>query len=103
MTLLFDCGSFVSNGSVPVRQRDQTVMDMTTSGREGMGRSGCTTALNVVPWEIDGESVLREACPTRKELQTTPAVSVTNHITLVTDIAVQNKDRNEEGNRFIEA
>ncbi|GJV22577.1 pol polyprotein [Tanacetum coccineum] len=24
-------------------------------------RSGCTTALNVVPWEIDGESVLREA------------------------------------------
>ncbi|GJV00918.1 retrotransposon protein, putative, ty1-copia subclass [Tanacetum coccineum] len=38
-----------------------------------------------------------------KELQTTPAVSVTNHIALVTDIAVQNKDRNEEGNRFIEA
>ncbi|GJY40570.1 retrovirus-related pol polyprotein from transposon TNT 1-94 [Tanacetum coccineum] len=28
-------------------------------------RSGCTTALNVVPWETDGESVLREACPTR--------------------------------------
>ncbi|GJS68093.1 hypothetical protein Tco_0682658 [Tanacetum coccineum] len=27
--------------------------------------SGCTTALNVVPWETDGESVLREACPTR--------------------------------------
>ncbi|GJT84452.1 hypothetical protein Tco_1058794 [Tanacetum coccineum] len=25
-------------------------------------RSGCTTALNVVPWETDGESVLREAC-----------------------------------------
>ncbi|GJY27094.1 pol polyprotein, partial [Tanacetum coccineum] len=24
-------------------------------------RSGCTTALNVVPWETDGESVLREA------------------------------------------
>ncbi|GJY91311.1 zinc finger, CCHC-type containing protein [Tanacetum coccineum] len=24
-------------------------------------KSGCTTALNVVPWEIDGESVLREA------------------------------------------
>ncbi|GJU04918.1 hypothetical protein Tco_1121348, partial [Tanacetum coccineum] len=28
-------------------------------------RSGCTTALNVVPWETDGESVLREACLTR--------------------------------------
>ncbi|GJZ86356.1 hypothetical protein Tco_0657966 [Tanacetum coccineum] len=28
-------------------------------------KSGCTTALNVVPWETDGESVLREACPTR--------------------------------------
>nr|GEW88383.1 isochorismate synthase, chloroplastic [Tanacetum cinerariifolium] len=25
-------------------------------------RSGCTTALDVVPWEIDGESVLRESC-----------------------------------------
>ncbi|GJV88905.1 hypothetical protein Tco_1532843 [Tanacetum coccineum] len=24
-------------------------------------KSGCTTALNVVPWETDGESVLREA------------------------------------------
>ncbi|GKB59570.1 histone H3-K56 acetyltransferase, RTT109 [Tanacetum coccineum] len=28
-------------------------------------RSGCTTALNVVPRETDSESVLREACPTR--------------------------------------
>ncbi|GKD52691.1 RNA-directed DNA polymerase, eukaryota [Tanacetum coccineum] len=28
-------------------------------------RSGCTTALDVVPWETDGESVLREACLTR--------------------------------------
>ncbi|GJS14818.1 hypothetical protein Tco_0409290 [Tanacetum coccineum] len=27
--------------------------------------SGCTTALNVVPWETDSESVLKEACPTR--------------------------------------
>ncbi|GJV23602.1 RNA-directed DNA polymerase, eukaryota, reverse transcriptase zinc-binding domain protein [Tanacetum coccineum] len=26
-------------------------------------RSGCTTTLNIVPWETDGESVLREACP----------------------------------------
>ncbi|GJR77484.1 hypothetical protein Tco_0089849 [Tanacetum coccineum] len=25
-------------------------------------RSGCTTALDVVPWETDGESVLRESC-----------------------------------------
>ncbi|GKD90946.1 hypothetical protein Tco_1366453 [Tanacetum coccineum] len=24
--------------------------------------SGCTTALDVVPWETDGESVLRESC-----------------------------------------
>ncbi|GJW71050.1 hypothetical protein Tco_0127967 [Tanacetum coccineum] len=34
------------------------------SGR-GLGkyvRSGCTTALNVVPWETDSESVLRESC-----------------------------------------
>ncbi|GJY58926.1 retrotransposon protein, putative, ty1-copia subclass [Tanacetum coccineum] len=28
-------------------------------------RYGCTTALNVVPWETDGKSVLRESCPTR--------------------------------------
>ncbi|GJU30006.1 AMSH-like ubiquitin thioesterase 3 [Tanacetum coccineum] len=28
-------------------------------------RSSCTTALNVVPWETDGESILWEACPTR--------------------------------------
>ncbi|GJW81645.1 retrovirus-related pol polyprotein from transposon TNT 1-94 [Tanacetum coccineum] len=25
-------------------------------------RSGCTTALNVIPWETDSESVLRESC-----------------------------------------
>ncbi|GJT21725.1 hypothetical protein Tco_0891662 [Tanacetum coccineum] len=28
-------------------------------------KSGCTTALDVVPWKTDGESVLREACQTR--------------------------------------
>ncbi|GJR27225.1 probable serine/threonine protein kinase IRE, partial [Tanacetum coccineum] len=28
---------------------------------EDLTRSGCTTALNVVPWETDGESVLRKA------------------------------------------
>ncbi|GKB74487.1 putative MORN motif protein [Tanacetum coccineum] len=32
-----------------------------TSTTESIDRSGCTTALNVVPWETDGESVLREA------------------------------------------
>ncbi|GJW33566.1 bulb-type lectin domain-containing protein [Tanacetum coccineum] len=41
--------------------------DLTMSGRVVCKyvRSGCTTALNVVPWETDGESVLREVCPTR--------------------------------------
>ncbi|GJT79113.1 calcineurin B-like protein 4 [Tanacetum coccineum] len=35
-------------------------------GRPGkFVRSDCTTPLNVVPWETYGESVLREACPTR--------------------------------------
>ncbi|GKB43093.1 hypothetical protein Tco_0888035, partial [Tanacetum coccineum] len=28
-------------------------------------KSDCTTALDVVPWETDGESVLRESCQTR--------------------------------------
>ncbi|GJY52707.1 hypothetical protein Tco_0443554, partial [Tanacetum coccineum] len=28
-------------------------------------KSGCTTALNVLPWETEGESVIREAYPTR--------------------------------------
>ncbi|GKE40691.1 hypothetical protein Tco_1464096 [Tanacetum coccineum] len=28
-------------------------------------KSGCTTALDVVPWETDSESVLRESCYTR--------------------------------------
>ncbi|GJY08964.1 hypothetical protein Tco_0377149 [Tanacetum coccineum] len=32
-------------------------------------RSGCTTALNVVPWETDGESVLREANGTESKEQ----------------------------------
>ncbi|GJY05850.1 hypothetical protein Tco_0371790 [Tanacetum coccineum] len=32
-------------------------------------RSGYTTALNVVPWETDGESVLREARPTCGKLE----------------------------------
>ncbi|GJU25640.1 pol polyprotein [Tanacetum coccineum] len=40
-------------------------------------RSGCTTALDVVPWETDGESVLRESCSTRASMtntQTPPTV-----------------------------
>ncbi|GJV11307.1 reverse transcriptase domain-containing protein [Tanacetum coccineum] len=35
-----------------------------TSYRKAVTSSECTTALNVVPWETEGESVLREACPT---------------------------------------
>nr|GEX17578.1 hypothetical protein [Tanacetum cinerariifolium] len=34
-------------------------------------RFGCATVLNVVPWETDGESVLREACPTCMKNQCT--------------------------------
>ncbi|GJR92398.1 O-glucosyltransferase Rumi [Tanacetum coccineum] len=34
-------------------------------------RSGCTTALDVVPWETDGESVLRESCSTRASFPNT--------------------------------
>ncbi|GJR53546.1 hypothetical protein Tco_1404067 [Tanacetum coccineum] len=36
--------------------------------------SGCTTALDVVPWETDGESVLRESCLARFLKETTPQV-----------------------------
>ncbi|GJY25389.1 zinc finger BED domain-containing protein RICESLEEPER 2 [Tanacetum coccineum] len=39
-------------------------------------RSGYTTALNVVPWETDGESVLREACPTRAREFQFPSLAV---------------------------
>ncbi|GJR02822.1 putative reverse transcriptase domain-containing protein [Tanacetum coccineum] len=41
--------------------------DLTRSGRVVCKfiMSSYTTALNVVPWEIDDESVLRETCPTR--------------------------------------
>ncbi|GJT04179.1 hypothetical protein Tco_0838641 [Tanacetum coccineum] len=39
--------------------------DFAGGGQGKYVRSGCTTALNVVPWETDGESVLREACLTR--------------------------------------
>ncbi|GKC05314.1 zf-CCHC domain-containing protein [Tanacetum coccineum] len=48
-----------------VKSKDN-IADLLTKGlsRELVSkyvRSGCTTALNVVPWETDGESVLREA------------------------------------------
>ncbi|GJR49893.1 hypothetical protein Tco_1400414 [Tanacetum coccineum] len=50
--------------------------ELTRSGRVvcKFVRSGCTTALNVVPWETDGESVLREASGTRMTITivTTP-------------------------------
>ncbi|GJR25430.1 retrovirus-related pol polyprotein from transposon TNT 1-94 [Tanacetum coccineum] len=47
------------------------------SGSGKYVRSGCTTALDVVPWETDGESVLRESCSTRASMtntQTPPTV-----------------------------
>ncbi|GJR38873.1 pol polyprotein [Tanacetum coccineum] len=49
-------------------------------------RSGCTTALNVVPWETDGESVLREAMtntqtpPTATTVVNTTGAPVTNTV-----------------------
>ncbi|GJS39440.1 retrotransposon protein, putative, ty1-copia subclass [Tanacetum coccineum] len=41
-------------------------------------RSGCTTALDVVPWETDGESVLRESCSTRASTNTQTPLNVVN-------------------------
>ncbi|GJW49175.1 hypothetical protein Tco_0090526 [Tanacetum coccineum] len=39
--------------------------------------SGCTTALNVVPWETDGESVLREAFENgENDFGTTPTANI---------------------------
>ncbi|GKC89668.1 hypothetical protein Tco_1150317, partial [Tanacetum coccineum] len=49
-------------------------------------RSGCTTALNVVHWETDGESVLREAMtntqtpPTATTVVNTTGAPVTNTV-----------------------
>ncbi|GJR66371.1 hypothetical protein Tco_0012436 [Tanacetum coccineum] len=40
---------------------DFVCKELETRVRGKYVRSGCTTALNVVPWETDGESVLREA------------------------------------------
>ncbi|GJW56191.1 isochorismate synthase, chloroplastic [Tanacetum coccineum] len=50
----------------PVYVQNRVSVNEISSLKEGKYvRSGCTTALNIVPWETDDESVLREACPTR--------------------------------------
>ncbi|GJX33235.1 hypothetical protein Tco_0243090 [Tanacetum coccineum] len=46
----------VVDGEITTRESKVVVV-----ARDGGGWSGCTTALNVVPWETDDESVLREA------------------------------------------
>ncbi|GJU66283.1 hypothetical protein Tco_1252542 [Tanacetum coccineum] len=56
-------------------------------------RSGCTTALNVIPWETDGESVLREAMT--NTIVTTP-VNVTG--APVTNIVANNAKKPEKFN-----
>ncbi|GJW01534.1 hypothetical protein Tco_1556785 [Tanacetum coccineum] len=66
-------------------------------GQEGVEgkyvRSGCTTALNVVPWETDGESVLREAMT--NTIVTTP-VNVTG--TPVTNTVANHAEKLEKFN-----
>ncbi|GJV33066.1 hypothetical protein Tco_1393466 [Tanacetum coccineum] len=50
----------------PVYVQNRVSVNEISSLKEGKYvRSGCTTALDVVPWETDGESVLRESCSTR--------------------------------------
>ncbi|GKB75882.1 hypothetical protein Tco_0942777 [Tanacetum coccineum] len=56
-------------------------------------RSGCTTALNVVPWETDGESVLKEAMT--NTIVTTP-VKVTG--APVTNIVANHAEKLEKFN-----
>nr|GEY58453.1 hypothetical protein [Tanacetum cinerariifolium] len=45
-------------------RQDQPKVEEVEPKRGVYVRSGCTTALNVVPWETDCESVLKEACLT---------------------------------------
>ncbi|GKE75621.1 hypothetical protein Tco_1537662, partial [Tanacetum coccineum] len=57
---------------IPRWPKPVTAISIHCDSKSAMGRakskyvrSGCTTALDVVPWETDGESVLRESCSTR--------------------------------------
>ncbi|GKA46303.1 putative reverse transcriptase domain-containing protein [Tanacetum coccineum] len=52
-------------GSTPTYPMQDSIAKFAQNFECKYVRSGCTTALDVVPWETDGESVLREACLTR--------------------------------------
>ncbi|GJU66239.1 hypothetical protein Tco_1252498 [Tanacetum coccineum] len=69
-------------------------------------KSGCTTASDVVPWETDGESVLRESCSTRASMTNTqtppPTTTVVNSTGApVTNTVANHAERPEKFNETV--